>query len=371
MINDRNGFKASLKKTLSGFPQQSISFDRILSYQSIRQKGIKKMDTISKKVKYALFAAALTMILPALSFAADKLIVKDIAGVPKFVVTDSGEVGVGTATPSAVLDISPGNISKDVVTIRGNDTANGGNEFQMKIMGHTGGASHSQFATDLYDSRITIMASDRADQAPRVAFVGPQDSLSPAARGWALFDFGSMHYDIPTAQLQIRNYNPTHTPIIQTMMQVTDNKYVGFPKGNVGVGTVSPGERFVVTDGVSTAYSDGTGWYTASSRDMKDNIEELASTDAITTIEKMTPVTFTYKNNHEDRRIGFIAEDVPELVATKERKALNSMDITAVLTKVVQEQQKTIAELKDRLATLETEMKFKQDKAQAVTLLEQ
>lgn len=37
--------------------------------------------------------------------------------------------------------------------------------------------------------------------------------------------------------------------------------------------------------------------------------------------------------------MGFIAEDVPDLVATPNRKSLSPMDIVAVLTKVVQEQQ--------------------------------
>ena len=37
--------------------------------------------------------------------------------------------------------------------------------------------------------------------------------------------------------------------------------------------------------------------------------------------------------------MGFIAEDVPDLVATKDRKGLSPMDIVAVLTKVLQEQQ--------------------------------
>ncbi|MBC8391607.1 MAG: hypothetical protein H8E17_03440, partial [Deltaproteobacteria bacterium] len=50
---------------------------------------------------------------------------------------------------------------------------------------------------------------------------------------------------------------------------------------------------------------------------------------------------------------GFIAEDVPELVATKDRKGMSSMDVVAVLTRVVQEQQKTIAELSRKMRELE------------------
>ena len=53
-----------------------------------------------------------------------------------------------------------------------------------------------------------------------------------------------------------------------------------------------------------------------------------------------------YVAEKEEEYVGFIAEEVPELVATKDRKALSPMDIMAVLTMVVQEQQKQIEELK-------------------------
>jgi hypothetical protein len=62
--------------------------------------------------------------------------------------------------------------------------------------------------------------------------------------------------------------------------------------------------------------------------------------------------------------VGFIAEDVPELVAQNDRKSLSTLDIVGVLTKVVQEQQKSIKEqqkiisdLNKRIAELEKESK--------------
>ena len=51
---------------------------------------------------------------------------------------------------------------------------------------------------------------------------------------------------------------------------------------------------------------------------------------------------FAYKKDLTEKHVGFIAEDVPELVSTKDRKGLSPMDIVAVLTKVVQEQQRII-----------------------------
>lgn len=87
-------------------------------------------------------------------------------------------------------------------------------------------------------------------------------------------------------------------------------------------------------------------WTNASSIELKENIEKLTTEEAVTTLEKLNPVKYNYKKEKDDKYVGFIAEEIPELVAMKDRKTTSAMDILAVLTKVVQEQQKTINELK-------------------------
>jgi endosialidase-like protein len=101
-------------------------------------------------------------------------------------------------------------------------------------------------------------------------------------------------------------------------------------------------------------------WTDASSRELKENINTLKTEDALKTFAGLEPVTYNYKRLKDEQYVGFIAEDVPELVAVNGRKGLAPMDIVAVLTKVLQEQQKvtkeqqnTIKELKHRLSELE------------------
>ncbi len=120
--------------------------------------------------------------------------------------------------------------------------------------------------------------------------------------------------------------------------------------GNVGIGTQSPTHLFQLSGG---AYSDGATWVNASSRELKENIDTLSSDAAIKTLDGLTPVTFNYKTDAGDRHVGFIAEDVPDLVATKDRKGLSAMDIVAVLTKVVQEQRRTMEVMQDKIDRLE------------------
>ena len=85
---------------------------------------------------------------------------------------------------------------------------------------------------------------------------------------------------------------------------------------------------------------------------MKQDIHPLNSGAAVDAVKALQPVTFAYKANPAEMNVGFIAEDVPDLVATADRKGLSSMDIV-VLTKVVQEQQRTIEDMQAHLQHLE------------------
>jgi Chaperone of endosialidase len=126
------------------------------------------------------------------------------------------------------------------------------------------------------------------------------------------------------------------------------------------------------TDGSLTMASGATCsaggvWANSSSRELKENIENISADEALETLSGLEPVKYNYKVDKTDAHLGFIAEDVPDLVASKGRKAMSPMDIAAVLTKVVQEQQtrmqeqqtlvrqqqQVIADLQSRLEALE------------------
>jgi len=92
----------------------------------------------------------------------------------------------------------------------------------------------------------------------------------------------------------------------------------------------------------------------SSSRELKENIAELSGKEAVEALKNLNPVKFNFKaDSHKNRHIGFIAEDVPELVATSDRKTLSPMDIVAVLTQALKEQQNTISALAEKVKLLE------------------
>jgi hypothetical protein len=96
----------------------------------------------------------------------------------------------------------------------------------------------------------------------------------------------------------------------------------------------------------------GGVWTNASSRELKENIRSLDLSEARATLMSLEPVLYNYKVEADDTQVGFIAEDLPELVATPDRKTLAPGEIVGVLTRVVQEQQRTIDELSKALDEL-------------------
>jgi cytoskeletal protein CcmA (bactofilin family) len=95
----------------------------------------------------------------------------------------------------------------------------------------------------------------------------------------------------------------------------------------------------------------------SSSKELKENIGLLCLQEAAQILAGLNPVKFNYKTDSDQHQnIGFIAEDVPELLATSDRKGVSIMDIVGVLTKVLQEQQKTILELAEKVKSLEAKI---------------
>jgi hypothetical protein len=114
--------------------------------------------------------------------------------------------------------------------------------------------------------------------------------------------------------------------------------------GFLGLGTSSPAHPIVVATANNARLEVSGNWVNPSSRELKENIESLTAEEAEETLAGLNPVKFNYKVDKTEGYVGFIAEDVPELVAVKDRKGLVTMDVVAVLTKVVQEQQKSLQE---------------------------
>jgi hypothetical protein len=213
-----------------------------------------------------------------------------------FVLAASGNVGVGTASPSARLHVVQPSGNADL-RFDGSASAN----FLLN-RGNTSSFSRFQF-------------------------------LTAGGLKWSLgmINDGSHNFHLGP------NISTTYFFVNQT-------------NGRVGIGTTAPTHALDMGGG---AYCTGTQWVSVSSRAAKQDIEDLSTEAAEDAVAKLNPVTFEYKVSPGEHHVGFIAEDVPDLVAMPDRKGLSTMDVVAVLTKVVQQQQSTIQKLEKRVAELE------------------
>ena len=120
------------------------------------------------------------------------------------------------------------------------------------------------------------------------------------------------------------------------------------------------GGALIELDGATDSLAVNGDIRVGSSRELKERIEPLSAVSAAATLAALEPVTYFYRADPRDRHVGFIAEDVPELVAAPGRRTLSPMDMVALVTRVVQEQreqlarqQATLSELRARLDALE------------------
>jgi Chaperone of endosialidase len=188
--------------------------------------------------------------------------------------------------------------------------------------------------------RTSTPARDLTISVPVSAGIRMEQSASP---------FQAWDIVANDANFYVRDVNHEQNPFI-IKSSAPYNSLVLDTTGRIGLGVASPLYQVHHSSG---ARLDAGNWVNASSRGVKQDVHQLDRDAALDALQALEPVTFAYKANPAETMVGFIAEDVPDLVATADRKGLSSMDVVAVLTKVLQEQQRTIEDLQTRLQRLE------------------
>ncbi len=236
------------------------------------------------------------------------------------------------------------------------------------VNGNVGvGTTTPQYSLDIISSNngIIRLGSSEADGTPKVARLvlrhynyaeEPVYLLGAASIGtnnYVAFGGGSPLGNAAT-QMDLYTAENATTQVGTSRLTIIGNGYVGFGRQNPFYPLEMASGAYVTTGGV---------WTNASSREYKDNIEILSTDEAFGTLKELNPVKFSYKTDMTEKHVGFIAEDVPDLIATKDRKGLSPMDVVAVLTKVAQEQQtgmreqqRIIQEQQKEIAGLKAEM---------------
>lgn len=163
----------------------------------------------------------------------------------------------------------------------------------------------------------------------------------------------------PHAVLEVKRASPTATDdflAISLRRDTPGNIFRVSGNGRVSVGMqADPSHPLQFGNG---AHVSSSGEFrSTSSRALKKNIQTLETKAAQQTLAKLNPVIFRYKKDLTDLQVGFIAEDVPDLVATNDRKGVSPLEITAVLTKIIQNQEETLRQQEELQQSLITELK--------------
>ena len=101
-------------------------------------------------------------------------------------------------------------------------------------------------------------------------------------------------------------------------------------------------------------FYQGTLWQSSSRDLMNNDTSELAIEEANQILMELNPIKFNYNNSSH---IGFISEEVPDLLASSDKKAICPVDILAVLTKTVKDQQQSINQLNNEIAILHEDLR--------------
>jgi hypothetical protein len=272
-------------------------------------------------------------------------------------VSSTGRVGFGTATPVLNLHIVHG----DTPSVRlDQDTSSGWTAQVWDLAGN--------------ESNFFIRDTTGGSKLPfRIQPGSPTNSLTVKSTGYVGIGTWSPAYNLQVSATG-------SSPIIAATRTDGAGAFMvgGASKVSLGSYTDHPlhlsvnsdwklkllaNNSFLAKNGASLTV--GGVWTDASSRELKENITELSSEKADAILKGLNPVQYNYKADKTESHIGFIAEDVPELVATKDRKGLSPMDIVAALTKslqdksrIIAEQQKVLDRMTEKLERVEAEMKL-------------
>jgi hypothetical protein len=252
-------------------------------------------------------------------------------------INSSGNVGIGTSSPSYKLDVNSGDFVIDEIAIRAVN-----NESTPKGVLIIPTADDDSYNYNTISGDTVIVAT------------GGRSLVIGAGGLGSGFRFSGTSTPTPTSAVVTTGarlgigaafYVSSEQP--STNIDVDGNARFR----NIGSDPSAGALHYTLNGTLTTATSDIR---------LKENVEPL--TNSLEKVLQLTGVTYSWIGQ-EGKRIGFIAQEVekviPELVFTNNNtedkiKGIHLDNITAVLVEAIKEQQKIIEELKVRISNLES-----------------
>ena len=295
-------------------------------------------------------------------------------GVESMRIDSSGNVGIGTASPSFKLDVAnagglsirANNTSSTAVTqFRSTNTLTTTNFGVDNVGGfiETAGAYPTSFYTNAIErARITsggdllVGLTSQTSTASVLAVSSTKNNGNAGRIGLINIGGSSNGSDYP----QI-GYNTAFTATKTINYLVNDTaSWIRFSAGKVETFTAASGTAGNAISPTTGPYvaQGGTSWTNSSDERLKDIIEPI--TDATNKVSQLRAVIGKFKTDPEDKRRSFlIAQDVqavlPEAVDVSDPESLGVQytDVIPLLVAAIKEQQAIITQLQADVASLQ------------------
>ncbi|XHX79862.1 MAG: DUF6519 domain-containing protein [Stenomitos frigidus ULC029] len=312
-----------------------------------------------------------------------------ISGTPQLTVLNNGNVGIGTEQPAAKLHVvAPVNqqpalrlemgdrylnlttennwlhcqtnvqgyhfdqsltvgqsltVASGIVNSSSDLQLNIANKPQLKILQSNGNVG---IGSDTPTAKLHIVTAADEVEAVRLTVGDRQLDLGIQADAVQLRTNGKRYNFDQGITVQPGIFNSAGDLLLQTggTSQVTILR----DSGNVGIGTTTPEAKLQL---IGNAKFEGTVVHSdspqvAASRVQKENIVDFASQEAADLLKALHPVKFTHRADPSQQpQAGFLAEDVPSLVASTDGQAVRMMEIIAILTQNIKNHEQTIVTL--------------------------
>jgi hypothetical protein len=273
-------------------------------------------------------------------------------------ILNSGNVGIGTVIPEAYLEVHGlGGYGKNgrVQTSAGDVKAffDARDEGTIKELGQLGTKTNHDFAFYTNDSERMRITNDGNLGIGTAAPTVPLEIQGPGNDYQDLV----MEFENTTSGQRFVLYNDGTSgsesfKIAQPYESASLTILAAGSPGNVGIGTSSPLYKLHVNGDAA-----GTSWTNLSSRDYKENITRVNANEHQKMLKELIEVdisTYRYKEEFGGdgtTKLGFIAEEMPKQVLSKDGKGVDVYALLAYTIGALKAQQKKIEELEARLNT--------------------